>query len=88
MDRTELHEHITKERLRAWIYSGVELELELTRLKNEIVFLEHEQTKEEYEGEFPHPDIKWNHKRIRAIDSELALVNERINEIKSRIPIR
>lgn len=69
ISKDELAEHVLKERLKAWIYSGVETEIELHQLRTE-----------QNMANIPSEDKKWNQKRITKLEATLALVNDKIKE--------
>lgn len=68
-------EYINKERIKAWIYMGVDLELDLAGAEAEVKLL--------YEQDpLDHDSITYNNKQKVIIQRKLELVNERITKIK------
>lgn len=70
MNKTEIAEVVQDTRIKAWIYAGVEAEIELHQLRVE-------QTWATTSGE----DKMWNDRRIEKLGSTVAMVNRRIDEL-------
>jgi len=57
-------------RLRAWIYFGVETELEMVEHRMEVAFAQEEE------------DKRYHHKQLRVLERKMELINSRIKHFE------
>lgn len=68
-----LDEFVLRERTKAWIYTGVELEIEHEKLRMENAELEPD-----------HPDIAWNKRRMAVIHHQVGYVNHKLDQLTGK----